>query len=263
MPDHDMLSDRQSAILAQIRDTGFATLEALAETFGVSMQTVRRDVIALQGAGLIERFHGGAGLRVEGPSGRIDHLAKRHIARDEKHAIALAAAALIPAGAFVYIDVGTTLEAAAAQLAQKPALSVVTNSLRAALLFDPVRHAVTLLPGRIAGIDGSLTGAETATALARLRPDFALVGCSGIEPAGAVMDFDPGKIAVKRTALEVAGQSLLLATRDKFGRSAREEIAPLDRFDHVLSGLPADKPIDMEQGRLSELPGRGRFDSKK
>ncbi|MFN4153886.1 MAG: DeoR/GlpR family DNA-binding transcription regulator [Paracoccaceae bacterium] len=237
MPEQEMLSDRQSAILGQIRDTGFATLEALAETFGVSMQTVRRDVIMLQGAGLIERFHGGAGMRAEGPPGRIDHLAKRQIARDEKHAIALAAAALIPAGALVYIDVGTTLEAAAAQLAQKPALSVVTNSLRAALLFDPGRHDVTLLPGRIAGVDGSLTGADTVTGLSRLRPDFALVGCSGVEPAGAAMDFDAGKIAVKRMAMEVACQSLLLATRDKFGRSARAEIAALDRFDHVISGV--------------------------
>lgn len=235
MLDQDTLSDRQTAILDQIRATGFATLEVLAETFGVSMQTVRRDVIAMQAAGLIERFHGGAGIKAPGSGGRIDHLAKRLVARDEKHAIALQAAALVPEGALVYLDVGTTIEAAAAQLAQKGALSVVTNSLRAALLFDPARHDVTLLPGRIAGIDGSLTGADTVSTLARLRPDFALVGCSGVEPAGAVMDFDAGKIAVKRMALEVAGQTFLLATRDKFGRSARAEIAPLDRFDQVIS----------------------------
>lgn len=235
MPDQDLLSDRQSAILTQIRNTGFATLEALADSFGVSMQTVRRDVIVMQGAGLIERFHGGAGVRVEGPAGRVDHLAKRQIARDEKRDIAMQAAVLIPEGAVVYIDVGTTLEAAAAQLAQKGVLSIITNSLRAALLFDPVRHEVTLLPGRIAGIDGSVTGADTVMALARLRPNYALIGCSGIEPEGAVMDFDAGKIAVKRMAMEVADQSFLLVTRDKFGRSARAEIAQLDRFDQVVS----------------------------
>lgn len=240
MLDQDTLSGRQTAILAEICDKGFVTLEALAETFGVSMQTVRRDVIAMQGAGLIERFHGGAGIKAPGPDGRIDHLSKRLVARDEKYAIAVRAAALIPEGALVYLDVGTTIEAAAAQLAQKDAMSIVTNSLRAALLFEPSRHDVTLLPGRIAGIDGSLTGPDTVSTLARLRPDFALIGCSGVEPAGAVMDFDAGKIAIKRMALEVAGQTFLLATADKFGRSARAEIASLDRFDQVISAPTKD-----------------------
>lgn len=246
MPAKDILNDRQTAILAQIRATGFVTLEALAETFDVSMQTVRRDVIGMQAAGLIERFHGGAGVRVEGPAGRIDHLAKRQIARDEKQAIAVQVARLIPQGALVYIDVGTTIEAAAALLAEKTPLSIVTNSLRAALLFDPARHDVTVLPGTIAGIDGSLTGADTVTALSRLRPHFALIGCSGVEPSGTAMDFDAGKIAVKRMAIEVSGQSCLLATRDKFGRSARAEIAPLDRFDHVIAAPeqpPRPEPI--------------------
>lgn len=247
MPEKDTLNDRQTAIFAQIRDTGFATLEALACTFGVSMQTVRRDVIAMQAAGLIERFHGGAGTRSDGPAGRIDHVSKRQIAREEKQAIAARVAEMIPDGALVYIDVGTTIEAAAALLSDKSALSIVTNSLRAALLFDPVRHDVTVLPGRLAGIDGSLTGADTVTALSRLRPDFALIGCSGVEPSGAVMDFDAGKIAVKRMAIEVAGQSVLLATRDKFGRSARAEIARLDHFDHVIA-VP-EVPLRQEPDR--------------
>jgi DeoR family glycerol-3-phosphate regulon repressor len=86
----------------------------------------------------------------------------------------------------------------------------------------------------VSGPDGSITGEETVLALRRLRLDFAFLGCSGIEPGGAVMDFDPGKIAVKRSAMAVARRAVLVATTDKFGRTARAEIAPLESFAVVL-----------------------------
>jgi DeoR family glycerol-3-phosphate regulon repressor len=229
------LSERQAAILATIEAQGFATLEALADSFGVSMQTVRRDVIAMQAAGLLERFHGGAGVRRRLPDRRIDHGHKRRLAVEEKRAIARRVAGLVPPGATVYLDVGTTMEAAAEALNGSARLAIVTNSLRVAAAVDPDRHAVQVLPGRVRGPDGSLTGEETVLALARLRVDIALISCSAIEPGGAVMDFDAGKIAIKRCAMDIAREAILLAVSDKFGRTARAEIAPLTRFHRVLT----------------------------
>lgn len=233
------LSERQAEIYARIEDKGFVTLDALAEAFNVSMQTARRDVIALADAGLVERFHGGAGSRSRTVPPRLDHAQKRQHGVEAKRTIAAAAAALVPAGGHVYLDVGTTAEAAALAIAASgTALTVITNSVHAAVLFDPARHRVRVLPGVLTGSDGSLTGADTCEALGRLRLDVAFIACSGIEPDGLVMDFDAAKIAVKRTAMAVARHRVLLATREKFGRTAREEIARLDDFDHVLSEPP-------------------------
>ena len=139
-------------------------------------------------------------------------------------------------GAHVFVDVGTTAEALAAALAMGPALTVVTNSLHVAGLVSGPRHRVRILPGFVTGEDGSITGAETCAALARLRLDVAFVACSGIEPDGRVMDFDADKIALKRAALAAARGRVLLTIAEKFGRTAREEFARLEDFDHVVSG---------------------------
>lgn len=228
-------SQRRSAILAEIEARGFVTLEALAEAFSVSMQTVRRDVIAMHEEGLIERFHGGAGAKGRIGFNRVEHRAKRSMNIQEKRDIARHAVEFLLEGSFVYLDVGTTLEAVASALRGRPQVTVVTNSLHVATLVDPREHEIRILPGRVAGPDGSVVGEETVLALRALRLDMALIGCSAIEAEGHVMDFDPAKIAVKRSAMAVARRSLLLATRDKFGQTARCEIGHLSDFGQVLT----------------------------
>lgn len=229
------LSERQAAILERIEANGFVTLDTLAETFGISMQTARRDVIALNAAGLVERFHGGAGLRPQPVPRRLDHAEKRLIAIEGKRRIAEAAARLVSPGDHLFLDVGTTAEAVATVLAAGPPVTVVTNNLHAAGLFDPAQHRVRVLPGWVVGPDGSIAGAETCAALDRLRLDIAFIGCSAVDPEGAAMDFDPDKIAVKRAAMAVSIRSVLIAGQEKFGRTAREVIAPVARFACLLT----------------------------
>lgn len=235
------LSERQKRILALTEARGFVTIERLTETFAVSAQTVRRDLIALAEAGLLQRFHGGAGPVAGAEALRLDHGAKRAVDPDDKRRVARAAAALVPDGAAVFLDVGTTCEMTARALARRGGVQVFTTSMRAALEFDPAWTEVRVIGGRVAGRDGSLCGEDAVLALAGLRLDVALVACSGIDVEGRAMDFDLGKIAVKRAAMRAAARSFLLATPSKFGRSARAEIAPLARFDRVIDGRDADE----------------------
>ena len=232
---------RRGAILAEIEARGFVTLEALADAFSVSMQTVRRDVIAMQQEGLIERFHGGAGARGRIGINRLEHAAKQSLNVAEKADIARQAVGHLSGTSLVYIDVGTTMEAVASALQDRPRLTIITNSLHVAALVDPSRHEIRVLPGRVTGPDGSITGAEAALAVKAMRLDMALIGCSAVEPEGQVMDFDPAKIAIKRAAMSVARASLLLATRDKFGLSARHEIAHRREFAEVISETETDE----------------------
>ncbi|MBT0958436.1 DeoR/GlpR transcriptional regulator [Alphaproteobacteria bacterium KMM 3653] len=229
------LSPRQAVVLSRVLGSGFVTIEALAEEFGVSAQTVRRDIITLSEKGLLQRFHGGAGPVGAAESARLDHAAKRDVAKPEKHLVGARAAAIIPDGASVFLDVGTTIECCAARLAQRKGFRIFTTSIRTALLFDPEAHEVNVIGGRLSGRDGSLTGEEVILRLNDLRIDVALIACSAVDDTERVMDFNTSKIAVKKAAMNAAAASYLLCTTSKFGRTALATIAPMSRFQSIIT----------------------------
>jgi DeoR family glycerol-3-phosphate regulon repressor len=234
-PLHPTLSARQNDILNKVRSSGFVTIEALAAEYGVSTQTVRRDLIALAKTGLLQRFHGGAGPADDLSAARLDYREKRDVSREEKVFIGRQAAQAMPDGASLFLDVGTTLEACAEELNKRDGFLIVTPSIRTALVMDPARHTVHVLGGRMAGRDGSLVGEEVVRRLSRLTFDYALIGCSAIDASDRVMDFDPSKIEIKKTAMAVARSSVLLASRSKFGRTAFGSIGKLSDFSQIFT----------------------------
>lgn len=229
------LTERQVEILALVEEHGYATLESLAERYNVSMQTVRRDVIALSNAERLQRFHGGAGPIEREEATRLDYHAKRNIAQLEKTEIGKNAARHIADRSTLFLDVGTTIEACASALASKRGLTIFTNSLPTAMKFDPQEHSVFVLGGRMAGRDGSVVGLDAVNQISEVNFDYALIACSTVDESGRVMDFDIDKIAIKKAAMKAAGQSFLLATQSKFGRSALAVIEHIERFDNVFS----------------------------
>lgn len=230
------LNPRQMRILDLVRGSGYATLESLAEAFGVSTQTVRRDVIRLDEMGLLQRFHGGAGLPEDGV--RLSYRQKQGLALGAKARIGAAAAALIPDGASVYLDVGTTAEAVAAALLGRRLRAVYTNSISAAAILAAGRIDTYVAGGQLRGPDGALVGAETVAALSAIAVDSAVIGCSGFAADGGAMDFDPQKVAVKQAVLEQARAALLVADASKFGRGAVVRIAPAARFGSLVTDAP-------------------------
>jgi len=227
------LTERQRCILDQVQLQGFATIEALAQRLEVSAQTVRRDIIQLDAAGLLQRFHGGAGL--PGPVVRLGHARKETVQADAKSRIAAAVAARIPEGSAVFLDVGTTLEAVARAISRQPGLRIFTNSLLCGAAFDPRATEVFVTGGILRGADGSLVGEAVAGAIARFRFDLAVIGCSGFEADGSAMDFDLQKVAVKQAAIAHSRRALLVADRTKFSHPAIVRIAPAAAFAALVS----------------------------
>jgi len=231
----EAFSARQSSILSQVAENGYVTIEALALEFGVSAQTIRRDIIELSALGHLQRFHGGAGPIEATESARLDHPAKQTISKQEKTIVGRKAAAMIPEGSIVYLDVGTTIEACASELSLRSGFTIFTNSMRAAMAFDPDRHQVFLLGGRVAGRDGSLVGEDVVQKLTDVHLDYAMIACSAIDESGRVMDFDMGKIAIKRAAMDVADKRFLLATLSIFNKKALATVSHSDRFDEIVT----------------------------
>jgi DeoR family glycerol-3-phosphate regulon repressor len=239
--DPNIAHDRLQQILQRARAQGRVHATPLARAFGVTVQTIRRDLNALCAAGLLDRTHGGAVL----PTGtaNIGYDDRRALNHRAKARIAARAASLIPEGASVFLNIGTTTESVARALLRHQRLMVVTNNLNVANILAENRGAdVIVAGGRLRRADGGLTGDLATLALARFKVDVAVIGTSAIDSDGDLLDFDAEEVAVSRAILSRARSSILVADATKFTRKAPVRIASLSELDHfVTDGLPSER----------------------
>ena len=239
-----MTAERRRKIVQRVESTGFATIETLAKEFDVSAQTIRRDIIALDKRKLLMRFHGGAGLPKS--STRQVYSQKKGKAIEGKRRIGKAVEALIPNGAAVYLDVGTTVEAVAQVIATRENLHIFTNSIAAAAaLADNRSLNVVVTGGLLHGPDGSLVGSEVDAAVARFKFDLAVIGCSGFDEDGTVMDFDVQKVNVKKAAMSGARSTILAVDGSKFAKTAFVRVSALEEFTHVVTDTEPPPALKM------------------
>jgi len=234
---------RQALLLDEVRERGSVTVEALAEQFGVTLQTVRRDVKLLADAGLLARFHGGVRL----PSSTTENIAYRqrqHLNRRAKRRIARAVAAAVPPGCSLVINIGTTTEAIAQELLQHRGLRVITNNLNvAAILSDNPDCEVIVAGGIVRARDRGIVGEATIDFIRQFKVDIGLIGISGIEDDGSLRDFDYREVKVARAIIEHSREVWLAADHSKFGRPAMVELARLDELDLLFTDAPPPAPF--------------------
>ncbi|MFW5642310.1 MAG: DeoR/GlpR family DNA-binding transcription regulator [Roseicyclus sp.] len=225
---------RQHDILSAAREAGRVTVDGLAARFGVTVQTIRRDLGALCDAGLLDRCHGGAML----PSGvtNLGYAARRQVAAAAKEAIGRAAAALVPPGASLFLNIGTTTEAVARALMEMPNLMVVTNNMNVAQILSAHPTAeVIVTGGRLRRSDGGLTGDLAVQTIRHFKVDLAIIGGSALDPEGDILDFDPDEVRVSRAILAQARAGVLVADATKLTRAAPVRIAGLADLDHWIT----------------------------
>lgn len=138
---------RQPEILEIARAEGKVVVEDLAERFGVTVQTIRRDLTELADAGRLERVHGGAVL----PSGvsNIGYEDRRGLNEEAKRAIARACAREIPDGASIFLNIGTSTEAVARELLSHRDLMAVTNNMNVANILVANPHCEIVVAGGV------------------------------------------------------------------------------------------------------------------
>jgi DeoR family glycerol-3-phosphate regulon repressor len=239
---------RHPEILEIARREGKVTVEGLAAHFGVTLQTIRRDLTDLADAGRLERVHGGAILK-SGTS-NIGYEERRFLNQDSKQAIARACAARIPEKSSIFLNIGTSTEAVAAELLRHRDMMVVTNNLNVAnILAESSDCQVIVVGGTLRRSDGGLTGSLTVQAIQQFKFDIAVIGCSALDEDGDILDFDIQEVGVSQAILRQSRKTYLVSDTSKFQRSAPARIASLsalDAFftDHALPPALARKCQD-------------------
>jgi DeoR/GlpR family transcriptional regulator of sugar metabolism len=234
---------RQAQILAELAATPTVRISHLADAFGVSTETVRRDIDELTRKGLVDRTYGGAAVRHIGRQPDVD--ARERIAVAERSRIGRAAATLVAPGDVLMVDSGsTTAQFARALAAMDYAVTVITNSLGVAGELAGSAARVVLCPGDLSGGERGVYGPETTAFLSRFHADIAFIGASGITEEGPT-EVESRASWVKRTMLDRARRRVLLVDAAKFGEAHLEVVCPLDR----LTDLVADRAPDGILGR--------------
>ena len=236
-------SPRQLELVDEVRRARRVSVEALAEHFGVTLQTVRRDIRLLADAGLVSRFHGG--VRVpESTTENIAYRARQQLGDAAKRAIARAVAKAVPHGCSLIINIGTTTEAIARELLAHKGLRVVTNNLNvAAILSDNPDCEVIVAGGVVRARDRGIVGEVTVDFIRQFKVDIGLIGISGIEPDGSLRDFDYHEVKVSRAIIEHSREVWLAADHSKFNRPAMVELARLDQIDTLFTELAPPEPF--------------------
>ena len=265
---------RQKRILHLARTQGAVRINALAEAFDVTGETIRRDLDELAERGLVQRTYGGAtaqsltlepqvwerartrvaerGLvqRTYGGATAQSHTLEPQVwerARTrvaERERIGRHAAGLIDPGDAVFVDCGSTTAVFARALAARAiALTAVTNCIPVASALGAVGELrVVLCPGDYVAREGGVYGSNTVDFLRRFTVDKAFIGAGGLTVEGPG-DADTRGVWVKRTMLMRARRKVLLVDSSKFGLTQFETICPLADLDDVVTDARPDAPL--------------------
>ena len=229
---------RHNEIVQRLRASGSVSVGELADTFGVSHETIRRDLKLLADAGHLEVVHGGAARRgMMEPS-----IAQRGEENAEgKNAIARQAARMVGDAGAVLIDSGTTTAALTYELVGRPGLTVFTNSLNHAITMCRVPgNRVFMLGGEVDGNDEAAFGTGTAAGIDSVRADIAFIGVGGFAEDGGMTDYSV-IAAETRGKMILAGRAYLLADHTKFTRRTPFRVPNMDKCTGVIVDRMPDR----------------------
>lgn len=241
-------SKRHQEIIDIVKTQGYVGTDDLVERFKVSPQTIRRDLNELASENKIRRHHGGA--TIPSSSENTAYTTRKVMQLAEKDRIAMAMVQHIPDGATLFIDIGTTPEAVARALLDHNDLRIVTNNLNvASVLTGKDDFRVILAGGEVRNRDGGIVGEATLDFISQFRLDFGIMGISGIDLDGSLLDFDYHEVRVKQAIIENSRCVMLGVDHTKFGRNAMVNLGDISQIDMLFTD---DEPPEELIKRLKE-----------
>lgn len=231
VPEH-----RRRQLIDHLREHGVANVAQMATDLGVSVSTVRRDLLVLEDQGWLQRTHGGAVLPAICASFEPSYAEKLTSMAAAKRAIARLAASHVADGAVVILDSGSTTLAVAVELKRRRRLTVITTDLRIAEALSGVQgFEVIVVGGRIRPGFNAIVGPLAEQALQQVHANVAFLGADAIHVLRGVSNASLDEVPIKRLVIGAADRSILVADHTKFGRESLAKVADLSVFDLLIT----------------------------
>lgn len=247
------LTDRQADISELLREEAFLTVEYLAEKFGVTTQTIRRDVNELCDLGLARRRHGG--VEPLSTEGNLAYGSRQVLNRSGKMLIAKIVAKHVQNGSSLSLGIGTTPEVVAKALLKHEGLHVFTNSLNVAQICSGNKNfEVTISGGRVRNGDHDVLGGVVESFFESYKTDIGIFGVAGVDTDGSLLDFYDEEVRVRNIIRRNCRESYLVLDHHKFGRSAHVRGGQIENVSKVFCDQQPPKAIiDLLKNSDAEL----------
>jgi DeoR family transcriptional regulator, fructose operon transcriptional repressor len=234
-----MLPERWEKIIELVEEQGRASVGEIAQTIGVSLPTVRRDLALIHQRGMIKRLRGGA-EPAERTRPSITLAESRRINPTEKELIGCAAAALIEPGECVMLDGGFTTYQVARYLPGD--LTVVTNSLDVAQAVASRKDvSLVVLGGLLMVESGTTVGSTTERHISELAADKAILGANAFSVADGLCADVQLVAEVKKAMIRSCREIIVVADSDKLGKSALYRVADMEAISTLVTDDKADE----------------------
>lgn len=229
--------ERQEKIIDIVNKRGSVKVDYLANSLGVSMMTIRRDLEMLDKEGKVDRIYGGAISKDEVPY-------KKKITTEQKKKFEIAKEAFkyVKEGDAIYLDAGTTTLEIAKLIMRIPKLTVTTNDLEIARLLIDSDVSLTICGGSIQKSTGSVIGQFSNQMLDSLRFDVAFLGAMTIDQDYNVLTPTIDKASMKRIVCKNSRRTYLVVDQTKFDKEAFIKINHLSDYTAVIT----DKKFENE-----------------
>lgn len=237
--------ERQTQILAKVRSSGRVLAKELAEEFQVSIDTIRRDLTAMEEKGLLKRTHGGAVPLSKVRRFPMDDRIRYSEGTEHQNAVAKLAAAYIEQGDTIFIGGASIHYILLKHLPVDRNYTVITNSLVIAeKLKDYTNIETYIVCGKVKSEEGIVDPLATEF-IRTLRIDTAFLTGGGISAKHGLSSSTPEGAIFQRTVAEVSRQTICLANFDKVGIEFFAKTVDLEDLDVVITDWEApDEEIE-------------------
>ena len=234
--------ERRRKIVELVVKNKSVLVKDLCELFGVTAETIRRDLIQLEAEGKLKKGHGGAYVD-DSVKNDIHINIRESVYMEEKNEVGKACAKLVNDGDVILLDASTTAFHILPHIKDKENLTIITNSIKVANSLSNLKHMdLIVLGGKLDHTTRSLLGRETEDTLESYWVDKAFVSCRGISMKNGITDGNADQGLIRSMMLERANTNILVLDQTKLDITSFYKIDDFSKIDKIaIDGELEDK----------------------
>lgn len=244
-----MITERQTAIINELKKNPKITVKQLAKKLFVSEPTIRRDFTKLHNRGLITKMYGGAAVNVSSADGEIPFIVREGEKSTAKIEIGRKAASLVKDGMVIMLDGSTSAYNIIPFLADKKDLICITSGARTAIALAEANIKTFSTGGQMVIHSYSYIGEQAENFVSTVNADILFFSCRALSEYGEMTDRAVGEASLRKKMFLKSKKRVLLCDSSKLNKMCFYSMGNVSDIDEVISDAELPQKIIQITGK--------------